>query len=306
MQLTDSHKTAAGNLRGALYMLVGTGFLLLNDVLMKLVGAHLPVGEMMFIRGAMTSAMLFVICAALGLLSKLHQVFHGKVLGRSLAELLGGFCFLSALVHMPIANVNTILQAVPLTVTVAAAFLLKEPVGPRRWAAAVVGFIGILLIVKPSSGGFDVYSLFAIAAVLFVTLRELLTRAANMQIPSIVISLATALTLTLGGAVLTLADRWEAPTGREWLLLLLAAACLVVAYQGTIMAMRVGELAFVAPFRYAIIVWALLAGYLVWSNIPDGWALLGIGLVAGMGLYTFHRERVKKVEIRPRRPVTPR
>ena len=255
MQHGDSHGAAADNLRGALYMLVGMGFLLFNDAMVKLVGAHLPVAEIMLIRGAMASVMLFAICAALGVLSKLHQVFHGKVLGRSLAELAGAFFFLSALVHMPIANANTIMQAVPLAMTVAAAFLLKEPVGPRRWAAVVVGFLGILMIVKPTGSGFDLYSLFALVAVLFVTLRELLTRAAHVQIPSIVMSLATALALTLGGGIMTIAGSWVAPNGRDMLLLLAAAACQVVAYQGTIMAMRVGDMGFVAPFRYSIVIW---------------------------------------------------
>lgn len=304
--LDNSHAAASGNIHGALYMLVGMGFLLLNDVMVKLVGARLPVSEMMFIRGAMASAMLFGICAALGVVSKLHQVFHPKVLGRSTAELAGAFLFLSALVHMPIANVNTIMQSVPLTMTVAAAFLLKEQVGARRWTATLTGFLGILLIVKPSSSGFDIFSLYALGAVLFVTLRELLTRAAHVQIPSIVMSLATALALTVGGGLLLLRDTWVPPTGHEMLLLLLAAICQVVAYQGTIMAMRVGELGFVAPFRYSIIIWSLVAGYLVWDNIPDTWSLLGILLVAGMGLYTFHRERVRKVQIRPNKPVTPR
>lgn len=287
-------------------MLVGTGFLLLNDVMVKLVGARLPVGEIMFVRGALASVILLVFCAALGVLSKLHQLFHGMVLGRSLAELVGAFFFLSALVHVPIANANTIMQAVPLTMTVAAAFLLKEQVGPRRWMAVAVGLLGILLIVKPSGSGFDHYSLYAVAAVLFVTLRELLTRAAHVRVPSIVMSLATALTLTLGGGAVTLTGSWVAPSGQEMLLLFMAAACQVVAYQGTIMAMRVGDLGFVAPFRYSIIIWSLLAGYLVWANIPDAWALVGIALVVGMGLYTFHRERVRNVQIRPTKPVTPR
>ena len=293
----DLPTSAANNLRGITAMSVSMAFLIVNDVFVKLTGDHLPKGEVMFLRGFLTLTMLLIYGLAVGKLAKLPLMRTPKVLVRAFGEFGATFCFLSALFNMPIANATTIIMAVPLVITAVAAVALREQVGLRRWSAILIGFCGVLLIVKPASDSFNVYSLWAFAAVGFVTLRDMVTRTITMEIPSLVMAVATAIFVTVGGLAMSATEQWVIPSTRDLLFMAAAAACLVVAYQTAVASLRYGEVAVVSPFRYSIVLFSLTAGYLVWADVPDLWALVGMALIIAMGVYTFHRERRRSQQL---------
>ena len=293
------------NLRGALFMAVSMAGFTFNDTFVKLASAELNAGQIMFVRGLMASVMMFLLCWKTGALRPPKLLLNKAVLGRSMGEMLATVTFLSGLAHMEIANASAILQALPLAVTLGAAVLLKEPVGWRRWSAIVVGFLGVMIIVRPGSEGFNVWSLLIVACVFFAAGRDLITRTAHSDIPSAFMSLATASTITLAGLLLIgPLGGWTPMSLKTFSWLAAASFFILFGYQYVIQSMREGEIGFVAPFRYTSLLWALVLGFLVFGDVPDIYMIVGATLVVLSGVYTFHRERVRsrdaqRVEIRP-------
>ena len=263
----------------------------LNDVCMKALSGALPLTQALFLRGLVTVVVLGLLAWRAGALRLPATRSDRAWLGlRTLAEVGAAYFFVTALFHMPIANVTAILQALPLTVTAAGALLLGERVGPRRWSAVAVGFLGILLIVRPGAEGFDAYSLYALAAVLAVTLRDIATRRMSRGVPSETVALSAAAGVT-AFAALALPGVETAPVtaGAAWLLL--GASVFVIAgYLLSVAVMRAGEVSLTAPFRYTGLVWAILAGLLLFGERPDAFTLAGAAIVVAAGLFTIRRE----------------
>lgn len=279
------------NARGALFMTVGMAAFVLNDAMLKLVFADLPLFQAIFLRGVLTTLTFALIAWKLGAL-RLPALNGDRwlVAIRVLAECGATFFFLTALFNMPLATLTAILQAAPLTITLAAALFLREPVGWRRLLAIVVGFAGVLLIVRPGPDGIDIYALYALVAVGFVTVRDLVTRRMPQSVPSMLVALATAGGVTVFAALGLLTEDWVAPAETSWLYLSLAVLFVLAGYLLSIVAMRVGELSVVSPFRYTGLVWALLLGLLVFGEWPDGLTKIGAALIVGTGLFTLFRE----------------
>ncbi len=283
---------AAANAKGALFMMASMAGFAMNDALMKSLAGDVPLFQAIFLRGLGATALLGTLAWSRGALTyRVTGADRGRLLVRLGAEVGATICFLNALFHMPIANATAILLVMPLAVTLAGAVFLGEPVGWRRYAAILTGFAGVLVIVRPGAEGFNAYALSALAAVGFLVVRDLVTRRFAQGVPSVFVALATAVAITALGATVTLASGWS-PLGPAALGVLAAAACcLVVGYLFAVMTMRVGEIGFVSPFRYTVLVWALLLGVVAFDEVPDALTLLGSALVVGTGLYTFQRER---------------
>ena len=200
-------------------------------------------------------------------------------------------CFLSALFSMPLANATAIMQTSPLMLTFAAALFLRETVGWRRWAAVAAGFSGVLMIVRPGAEGFGLPALYALSAVCFVVVRDLATKRLSPATPSLFITLTTAISIICLGALVTASGSWT-PIAAASVAVMAGSACfLFVGYLCSVLTMRVGEMSFVSPFRYTILIWALILGYAVFGDIPDGLTLTGAAIIVVAGLLTFYRER---------------
>ncbi len=282
------------NRRGILSMIASMVLFICNDALIKHVSESLPTGQIIFLRGLSATLLIAAMAVALGAWRQMPAVFDRPVLARAAIDSLGTFLYLLALFNMPIANVTAVNLSVPLMLTVCAAFLLREQVGWRRWSAVVAGFVGVLLVVQPAAAGFNWFALVALAATATHAARDLLTRRIRAGIPSIIVTLSTAIVVTVAAAGVSAIEGWQPLPMRQLALLIVASAFLSGGYYLVIDCMRHGELSVVAPFRYTAMLWALLLGYFVWGDVPNLLAWFGIALLVGSGLYIFHREQVRR------------
>lgn len=280
------------NFRGAALMAASMAAYVLNDTIIILLSGSLSIFQVMFLRGLFATALLGLIAwRRKAIFPALMKADWRLMILRLVGEVGGTLCYLTALFNMPLANATAILQALPLGVTLAAAVFLREAVGWRRYLAIIIGFAGVLIIVRPGSEGFNAYSLWALAAVVFIVLRDLATRRLSVQVPSIFVAFLASVVITITGAALSPIMAWKPVGPGELQLLGGAALFLVFAYLFGIMTMRVGEISFVSAFRYTIMIWAIILGFVVFGDIPDTWTLLGSAIVVLMGIYTFYRER---------------
>jgi drug/metabolite transporter (DMT)-like permease len=266
---------------------------LINDTMVKLAGDDIPLTEVLFLRGAFASLVLLPVVIMTGAHRHLALLWRPAVLWRTAGEVLASLAYLLSLFHTPIAHVNTILQIVPLMITACGAIFLGEIVGWRRWTAIVVGFIGVLIVVRPGFEGFTAYSLLTVVSAFFITLRDMTTRLLPPALPMVLIVFFTSLVVCLSGplAAPLLGEVWLVPTGRSVALLFFAVFFLIGGYLTAIGFMRHGEISVVAPFRYTVIIFAILIGFIVWGDIPDWPMIAGIVVIAASGIYTFSRER---------------
>jgi drug/metabolite transporter (DMT)-like permease len=291
--------TYRDNLVGIVAMTASTAAFIANDTLVKLTSDDLPLGEIIFIRSVIAVTLVGVIIAVTGDWRNWRMAGNPAVGLRTLGEVAATILYLTALFNMPIANSTTILQVVPLAATAGGAIFLGDRVGWRRWTAILVGFLGVLIVVRPGLAGFDAYALLVLAAMLFVTLRDLATRAIPNAMPTLLVTFVSLVALLVTGAALGLGETWVMPDGRHLLMLAGAAIVLSAGFVTIIVALRIGDMATVAPFRYSNIIWAIVIGFVVWNEVPDAFMLLGTALIIGTGVYTFYRERALRKAGRP-------
>ncbi|MBO9479454.1 DMT family transporter [Shimia sp. R11_0] len=280
------------NTKGALLMMCSMAAFTFNDTLIKSLGPQVPLFQMLFLRGAMASVLIWLLARRVGRLRwRLARRDWGLIGLRTGAEIGAAYFFITALYHMPIANVTAILQILPLTVTLGGALFFGESVGWRRASAIAAGFCGMLLIVRPGAEGFDHYTVYALIAVGFVTLRDLATRKMSAEVPSMTVTLVASLGVMSFAGVASLGADWVRMELAQWALLAGAAVFILGGYLFSVLVMRVGEVSFVAPFRYSGLLWALLLGFLVFDDWPDPITLLGALIVASAGVFTLVRGR---------------
>ncbi|EKF43831.1 hypothetical protein NA8A_03425 [Nitratireductor indicus C115] len=285
----------SSNLRGALFLAVSMAGFTCNDAMTKLLTADMNLGQIMFLRGVIATALLALIAWRFGAFANLNlrALAHPMMMLRVIGEIGGNVCFLIAISHTPISSLAAVLQVQPLAVTMGAALFLAEPVGWRRWSAIIVGFIGILIIIRPGAESFNLYSLFGLGVVAFSAMRDIVTRLVPSNIPTHMISMVTAAFVSMaGGALIAPTGGWSPIDGYSLILLILAGSFIVVGYQFIVMALRLGDLSFIAPFRYTSLLWAMMLGFVIFGERPDIAMLVGACIVVCSGLYTLYRERI--------------
>ncbi|PTX57240.1 S-adenosylmethionine uptake transporter [Litoreibacter ponti] len=280
------------NMRGALFMVGSMTAFTVNDACMKALSDELPLFQAMFLRS-------LGVLAFMGAMAWRAGVFHTPVPRadrwlialRTLVEAAAAGFFISALFNMPIANITAILQALPLTVTLAGAFVFREQVGWRRLTAILVGLAGVLLIVRPGTEGFNTYSVYALIAVALVTVRDLCARRISREVPTMTIAISAAFGVGGFSGLASIGTQWQPVSGLALLQLGGAALFVIGGYLFSVLAMRSGEIAFVAPFRYSSLLVALILGYAVFGDWPDVLTMVGASIVVGAGGYTLWREQ---------------
>ena len=285
----------SSNIEGAALMTASMAAFTFNDMFFKLLNEDLPFFQVLFLRSLAVTVLMIGLARMKGALwIRAGRKDWGLVLLRSLAEVGAAYFFLTALVHLPIANVTAILQALPLTVTLGAALFLGEPVGWKRFAAIGIGLVGVMLIVRPGGEGFDLYAIYAVLAVVCVTVRDLAARQIAVYVPSIFVALVAIVAILLFAAVGAVNIEWKPMHLGHGAYLAGCSVFILGAYLFSVMAMRVGEIGFVSPFRYTSLLVALLVGLVVFREWPDALTLLGAGIVVATGVFTLWRERQVK------------
>lgn len=289
--MSQANNPLSDNTRGALLMMAAMAGFTFNDALMKSLAGAVPLFQLLFLRGLMVSVMTGIWAGRVGAFrARLGAGDWALIASRVAAEVAAAYFFLTALFAAPIANVTAILQSLPLTVTLAAAVFLREPIGWQRLGAILIGFVGVLLIVQPGTDGFDQSSLYVLAAVGCVTVRDLVTRRLSPAVPSMLVTFLSAAGVMAFFGLASLPTAWVPMGSASWGITAMAALMILGGYSFSVMVMRVGEISFVAPFRYTSLIWALILGWVLFGEWPDALTLMGATIVVMSGVFMLYRE----------------
>ncbi|KPB00944.1 DMT family transporter [Ahrensia marina] len=291
--------TLATNYKAAAFMALAMSGFIINDVIVKTLTDEINYGQVMFVRGLMMVVLLAALIAYKKHSITIKQIKSGPMLLRVSLEAVATTFFLIGFSNLPVANASAIMQALPLAVTLGAYLFLKEPVGWRRLSAILIGLVGVLIIIRPGLEGFNIYSLAILTVVILAAGRDIVTRLLDRDISPFYVSLLAAIAVTVLGAVLIVPfGGWRPMNLHIFGTLMLAAGFLFVGYHFIVLAMRDGDIATVAPFRYAALLWAVILGYLVFDDLPDLWTVIGSIIVVGSGLYAIFREHQRNKSIK--------
>lgn len=289
--MTDSRD----NLRGILLMVAAMGGFALEDMFIKWAAAGLPTGQILLMLGLAGTPVFAAMARHDGARAWSRLAWHPAVVWRNLGEMIGTLGFVTALALTPLTSATAIFQAAPLAVTLGAALFLGEKVGWRRWSAICVGFVGVMIIIRPGMEGFRLASLWSVLAVFGLSIRDVATRRIPQTITTSQISAwGFAAVTVLGALMLAVTGGAMMPSPAQAGYIAGALFFGITAYWAITQAMRLGEVSAITPFRYSRLVFALVIGMLVFGERPDAVTLGGAALIIASGLYTFARERLRK------------
>lgn len=274
----------AENQRGIYAMMGAMALFLINDTLVKWVSQSLPTGQLVCIRGLLACAWLLIMCRQHGVLGQWPALNDKIVWVRGFLDATASLIYLTALAHLPLANATAINLASPLFILVMAVLFLNERLYWIRTLAALTGFIGVVLVARPSESGFNGYAWLAVLGTVMHAGRDVITRKIHHAVPGLLVTISNALCVTCVAGLWSLHQDWVPLAATTWLALLLSSLCLAMAYHLIIVAMRHGEMGVIAPFRYSALLYALVLGHVIWGDVPDAVTWIGIGLLVGSGL----------------------
>jgi len=287
----------ADNLRAAGMVALTMSLFAVSDTLVKTLFDRLPVGEVVGLRGIIISLLLAAFLLARHRRLVIGHLLDRIALARALIEVFVAFAFFKSLALMPLADATVILFGSPIIMTVAAALFLGETVGPRRWVAVLIGFLGVVLVAGPGNQTIGWAALLPLSAAVLVAVRDLITRFVPKTHDSTTVALTTAIAVSIGGwlslpmGTIGIAGAWLWPTIGEWLTIAASALLIGTAYNTVVIGYRLGEASFLAPFRYSSIPLAILLSWTVFGDVPSTAMLSGAVIIAGSGIFIFTRER---------------
>lgn len=291
-ELTAEHDAAAqhqANRHGVAWMVLAMACFIVNDALVKWVSQSLPAAQLIFVRGVAATLLVLAVMRASAVPLRPPAGAGPWLPVRAGVDALATFAYLVSLFHLPLANATAINMASPLFITLFAVAWLGERVSAGRWLAIGAGFAGVLMVIQPQASGFNAYAWLCLLATGLHALRDLATPRIPRVVPSLQITLATALAVTLMAGLGSLVQGWQPMDGRQLGLLASAAVFLAAGYQGVILATRRASLSVVAPFRYSALLMAVVLGWVGWGEVPNALALAGIAAVVAAGVVLLRR-----------------
>lgn len=283
-----SQADQATNLRAAGLTALAVSIFAVSDAVVKLLATAYPPGQILFCRGVLACLCLLALIRWRRRAWQLPPLRDGAVWLRSLCDFGASLSFFSALQRLPLAEATAVLFVFPLLLTVLAAIVLAERVGPARWAGVTVGLVGVLVILRPGAATFDPAAVWALAAAACIALRDLATRRVAPALGTESIALVTMAFSTLA-SLITAPFGWRVPDGLGALGFALSAALTTAGFVAIVAGTRIGDISFTAPFRYAMVPLSFILGYLIWGQMPDGLVLLGAAIVVLAGLSVLPR-----------------
>jgi drug/metabolite transporter (DMT)-like permease len=281
---------AAQSLGAIAAMILATLAFTMGDAAMKLVAASVPTGQAVFVRCVISVILVTAVAAYTGALRNFRAALQPLVAWRSIGDAGSALFFQTALPRMTFADIMGVLQLTPLALTAASAIFLGATVGWRRWTAVGAGLVGAMLVIKPGTSAFNIWAVFAVMCVLCGVLRDLTTRRISNAVSPLVIMAISQSVVAVAALGLAVAETWVWRSGHVWVQITFAAIATLAGHLWIIASLRGGDIATVAPFRYAGIIWAILLGFFLWGELPDLLSIAGIAILIAAGLYTFHRE----------------
>ena len=273
-------------------MMMAMACFAVEDTFIKLLSARLPATQILFSIGFGGALITLVLAIVLNVNLADKILLNKHVISRTIADLFGALSFTSAMVLIPMSLLASILQATPLFVTLGAAILLGEKVGWRRWSAIFIGFLGVIIILQPGYGSFQLASLLGLAAVLCLALRDVVTRDMATEIPTLTVTFYACLAMGSAGFIAyPFFGPPIMPTTYEAIILICAAIIGLTGYFLLVLATRKGDVSVIAPFRYSRLLFSLGLASLILGEKLTLPILLGGLLVVSSGIYTFGRER---------------
>jgi drug/metabolite transporter (DMT)-like permease len=284
--------------RRAIYaIIISMGVYVIGDTVLKLLGRQFPPSELIFWR----SCIILVSLTAVMLWTRPkftpRAMMSWPVVGRCLFDCVNILSFTTAVIHMNMAELYAILQMSPFLMTILAIIFFREPVGWRRWTAIVVGFCGVLLIIKPDTSGLNAWAVLGIVAAFAAACRETITRKIDPSVSTMEVAFLSALFTAIGTFIYGYHEPWPAMTQSDIGMIFVQAIAWLTGTFLLIHACRTAPLSIVASFRYALLVWGALAGYFVFHDLPDTLAICGAVIIVLCGLYIFHREAVRRAPL---------
>lgn len=281
-------------------MLAAMAGFTIEDAFIKQLSSSVSIGQILIVIGLCSSVFFALLAFSRGHRLLAPKVWTRATLTRMCAESVASLAFVTSLALVPISTVAAVFQVTPLTITMGAALFLGERVGWRRWSAVCVGFIGVLLIIRPGFGGFNPSVLWVLVAVLGVAVRDLVTRVIPPSTDSSIISFQAFVSVLVAGAIsLFLSPQDIAPiAGNEIIYFGCGIVFSISGYYAIVSAMRVGNASIVASFRYSRLLFSLLVGVFIFDESVDMLTLIGSFIIIATGLYTFLREHQIVMESR--------
>ncbi len=279
------------NLRGSLLMVASMLAFALEDMFIKSLSETLSTGQILLSIGGPGALIFAIATMASGRSLRDRALYTVPVLLRSFSELATAILYITALAFIPLAQASAIQQATPLAVTMGAALYLKEQVGWRRWSAIAVGFVGVLIVVRPGAD-FSVLALLAVFSVFWLAVRDVITRRVPASVSSLQLATFGFAAIVPAGLIMlaVMPAPLKAPDLGEWLGITGAVMSGVFGYYMLIGAVRTGEMSVVTPFRYTRLIFALILGWIAFGEAPDGATLIGGAVIVGSGLYMLWRQ----------------
>jgi drug/metabolite transporter (DMT)-like permease len=281
--------------RGIALVLLATVFLGTSDATSKYLSATLPSIEIAWIR-----FLVFAVIMAPALLPgtpifALRTRRPGLLVVRSIALLASALFFISGLRFLPIAEASATSFVSPLFVTALSIFLLKESVGSRRWLATAVGLIGVLIVLRPGSSAFHPAALFSIVSALGWAVTLVLTR--KMSGERALTTMAYAAIVGFGVMSALVPFAWVTPTWHDIFFGIVVGIASTAGQWIVVLAFRHANASVLAPFSYTQLLWVTFLGVVIFGEVPDVWTVTGAAIIVASGLYTAHRERLRRSEV---------
>ena len=304
--------TSSNAVKGVLAMVASTALITGNDAVAKYLAADYPIGQILFCRQLCGLLLVLAFAGAGGQLHQLRVVDWVGQLVRALLFVITTFLIVLALAILPLPVVSSVLftrpilnalLSGPILIALLSGPLLGETVGIHRWLAALLGFVGVLVIVRPGAAAFAWIAVLPLAPALISGLRDIITRRLTRTETSMsILFWSNAMILPAGLVTLTLGSQWQPMTSPAAGWLLFNGLLNLSAHFLMIHALRIADASLVAPFKYTGLIWAFLLGFLIWGYTPDMWTVAGSALIVGSGLYALERQPRPPVNVAPRVP----
>ena len=279
------------NVQGILFLTAAMLLFAIEDTLIKLLTGTFAQWQIIAMLGIGGAAVFGVFANVKGRLRISDLLSSPVLMARSLAEAAAAGAYVISLSKVDLSVTAAVFQATPLAITFGAAVFLKESVGWRRWSAIIIGFAGVLIIIRPGFDGFQPAALWSLVAVAAVAARDLLTRFIPASTQSTAVAFYAFLTLAIIGLPLTLLTSEFRPlTGSSVYLVPLAVLFGTAGYYAIVNAMRAGDVSAIMPFRYTRLIFSIILGMIVFSESLDVFTIVGASIIIATGLFTFWRE----------------